>query len=137
MTTIRLLVFAVAVIVATPTLAQVSIPARVVDYDSFMQQDVQSRIRVFNQITPENRAELVRTQLKRWVEKNRSRLTVEQLTVLDEFLAFAVADHYRQPAKEEDRAKAKALETRAAGLMSPADMGEALTIRGTYIPQQR
>jgi MinD-like ATPase involved in chromosome partitioning or flagellar assembly len=136
MGTIGLAAMAISVLVTTPTQAQVAPTSSVVDYDTFMQQDVQSRIRVFNQVSPENRAELVQTQIKRWVEKNRTRLTPEQLKVMDENLAFVVADRYRQAMNEEQRAKAKELEARTAALFSPEDMREALTINGTYIPKK-
>ena len=124
------------IVVATPAWAQVAPASAVVDYDTFMKQDVQDRIRAFNQVTPENRAELVQTQIKRWVEKNRARLTPEQLKVMDENLAFAVADRYRQPMNEEQRARAKELESRNAALFSREDLREALTIHGTYIPKK-
>ena len=137
MKTIGLVALAVvALAVATPTWAQVAPAPGVVDYDTFMQQDTQGRIRLFNQVTPENRAELVQTQIKRWVEQNRARLTPEQLKVMDDNLAFAIADHYRQPMNEELRAKAKELESRTAALFSREDMVQALTIRGTYIPKK-
>ena len=137
MRTIRLMATAILTLaVATPAWAQVAPAPVVVDYDSFMQQDVQGRLRVFNQVTPENRAELVQTQIKRWVEKNRARLTPEQLKAMDENLAFAVADRYRQPMNEEQRAKAKELESRTAALFSREDLREALTIHGTYIPKK-
>lgn len=110
--------------------------AGVVNYDTFMKQDFEGRIRVFNQVTPENRAELVQTQIKRWVDKNRARLTPEQLKVMDENLAFAVADRYRQPMNDEQRATAKELESRNAALFSREDLREALTIQGTYIPKK-
>ncbi|HMF15282.1 MAG TPA: hypothetical protein VKE94_23370 [Gemmataceae bacterium] len=84
-----------------------------VDYDTFMQQDDQGRIETFNRVTPENRAELVRTQIQRWVDKNRPRLTAEQLKVMGENLAFVTADLYRQPVADELKAKAKELEARS------------------------
>jgi hypothetical protein len=137
MKTIRLVAMAIAgIVIATPAWAQGAPAPAVVDYDTFMQQDVQGRLRVFNQLTPENRAELVQTQLKRWVEKNRARLTPEQLKVMDENLAFVVPDLYRQPMNEEQRAKARDLEARTAALFSREDMMQALTINGTYIPKK-
>jgi hypothetical protein len=107
-----------------------------IDYDTFMQQDDQGRIKTFNQVTPENRAELVQTQIKRWVEKNRGRLTAEQLRIMDENLAFVTADIYRLPKNQENMAKAKDLETRTAAVFSREDMMQALTIRGDYIPKK-
>ena len=137
MRTIRLIATAILTLaVATAAWAQVAPAAAVVDYDTFMKQDFEGRIRVFNQVTPENRAELVQTQIKRWVEKNRARLTPEQLKAMDENLAFAVAERYRQPMNEEQRAKVKELESRNAALFSREDLREALTIHGTYIPKK-
>lgn len=137
MKTIRFVAMAlVALAVATPTWAQVAPAQGVVDYDTFMQQDTQGRIRIFNQITPENRAELVQTQIKRWVEQNRARLTPEQLKVMEENLAFVVADNYRQPMNDELRAKANEVQSRTAALFSREDMMQALTIQGPYIPKK-
>jgi hypothetical protein len=120
--------------------AQVTqVPAKI-DYDTFMQQDLQGRLRTFNQVTPENRAELVQTQIKRWVDKNRSRLTPEQLKIMHENLAFVTADRYRGPMSEEQKsqqmAQAKDLEARTAAVFAREDMVEALTIRATYIPKK-
>lgn len=126
----------VALAVATPTWAQVAPAPRTVDYDTFMQQDTEGRIRVFNQVTPENRAELVQTQIKRWIEINRARLTPEQLKAMEDNLAFAIADNYRQPMNEDLRARMKQLESRTAALFSREDMRQALTIHGTYIPKK-
>lgn len=137
MKTIRFMAMAVlALAMATAAWAQVAPAGGVVDYDTFMKQDFEGRIRVFNQVTPENRAELVQTQIKRWIEMNRARLTPEQLKVMEENLAFVVADRYRQPKNEEQRAKAKELESRTAALFSRDDMRQALTIHGTYIPKK-
>ena len=137
MKTIRFVAMAVlALAVATAAWAQVAPATGVVDYDTFMKQDFEGRIRIFNQVTPENRAELVQTQIKRWVEMNRARLTPEQLKVMEENLAFVVADRYRQPMSEDQRAKARELESRTAALFSRDDMRQALTIHGTYIPKK-
>ena len=132
----RLAVFAMVVLAtAMPARAQVQTPASV-DYDSFMQQDLQGRLRTFNQVTAENRAELVQTQIKRWVEQNRTRLTSEQLKVMDENLAYVTADRYRQPMTQEERAKAKEVEARTAAVFTREDMVQALTINATYIPKK-
>ena len=104
-----------------------------VGYDAFMQRDLDGRIRTFNQITPENRAELVKTQITRWVAKNRLRLTPEQLKVMDENLAFVTPDLYRQPKKPADVAQAIDLETRTAAVFSREEMMQALTINAAYI----
>jgi hypothetical protein len=124
------------VAMAIPGLAQVVRAPAAVDYDTFMQQDVQGRLRIFNQLTPENRAELVRAQITRWVETNRARLTLEQLKVMDENLAFVTPDYYRQPMNQELRAQATELEARTAAFFSREDLMQALTINATYIPKK-
>jgi len=108
---------------------------RHVSYDSFMHQDVPARIQLFNTLTPENRVEIVKTQIERWLEANQGRLTKEQIAIMEENLAFLTADLYRLPRNPELMAKAKDLETRTAALLSREDMGQALTISGTYIPK--
>ena len=111
-----------------------------VDYDTFMKQDVQSRIAMFNGITPENRADLVHTQIQRWVEANRERLTPEQLGLTQEWLDHVTADNYRESVaddlKAERMVRAKDLETRAAKVFSKEDMMQALTIHGSHIPRK-
>lgn len=119
-----------------PAWAQVPPAPAVVDYDTFMQQDAQGRLRVFNQITPENRAELVQTQIKRWVEKHRARLTPEQLKVMDENLAFVTPDRYREPMNDQRRAEARQLESRNAAVFTLEDIAQAMTIHATYIPKK-
>ena len=41
-----------------------------VDYDTFMIKPLQEKIRVFNEISPENRALLVKTHAQRWLQAN-------------------------------------------------------------------
>jgi hypothetical protein len=130
------IVMLAATFTAIPDNGHVGQTAATVDYDTFMQQDVEGRIRTFNQITPENRAELVQTQIKRWVSQHRDRLTAEQAAMMDENLAFVTADRYRQPMNDEDRAKAKELEARTVALFSRDDIRQAMTINATYIPKQ-
>jgi hypothetical protein len=129
-------VITIALVTATSALAQVTqLPANV-DYDTFMQQDVQRRIRTFNQITPENRAELVRTQITRWVDQNRARLTPEQLKMMEENLAFVTAARYQQPPNDEDKTRANDLQARTVALFSRDDIRQAMTINATYIPKK-
>ena len=113
--------------VAQPTL---------VDYDTFMQLDVQGRLRLFNQITPENRAELVRAQVRRWVDQNRERLTPEQVAAMEDNLTLITADLYSLPRTEEKMEKVRAMEARTAALFSREDMAQAMTIHATYIPRK-
>jgi hypothetical protein len=61
-------------------------------YDAFMQQTVPERIHVFNLLSPEERAELVRTHSTRWLTANSARLSVQQISVMRENIAFVKAD---------------------------------------------
>ena len=129
---------AVLVLVAvTASAGQETSTAPTIDYDTFMQMDAQGRIRTFNQITPENRAEVVRTHIERWLEKNRSRLNAEQIKVMEENIAFVTADVYRRPREPQKMEQAKALEAKTAALLSRSDMSEALTIHGAHIPKKQ
>jgi hypothetical protein len=107
--------------------SQVSVPP---SYDVFMRLDPQARSRTFKQVTPEIRAELVQTHIKRWIDKNRTRLTPEQLVAMFENLGFVTPDHYRQRASADDLARAKDLATRTMAVFSPKDLIQALTFDG-------
>lgn len=113
--------------------AQTAQPAPKIDYDTFMQLDLDERIRQFNLISAENRAELVQTQIKRWVEQNRSRLSAAQLKMMEENIAFVTAERYNRSMSEQDRAKAQDLEKRTAALFTREEMSQALSIHGPYI----
>ena len=106
-----------------------------IEYDEFCKLDVKSKNGFFAVASPENRAELIRTQLQRWLAKNRARLNTAQVLVIEENIAFIKADLYKLPRREEDMAKAKALEQRTLALMSREDMTEAFTIFGSCIPK--
>jgi hypothetical protein len=114
--------------------SQVSVPGT---YDVFMRLDLQGRTRAFNQATPETRAELVQTHIKRWIDKNRTRLNPEQLLVMLENLGFVTPDHYRRKASVDDLARAKDLAARTMAVFSPEDLVQALTFNGPPIPLAR
>ena len=106
-----------------------------IDYDSFMQGDLNARISTFQKITAENKAEIVRTQIERWLEVNRGRLTAEQIAIMEENLAFVTPEVYEQSRTQSSLTRAKDLEARSLALLSREDVGQALTIHGAYIPK--
>ena len=111
--------------------SQLSTP---ITYDYFMRLDLHERNRLFKQVTAETRAELVQTHIKRWIDKNRTRLTPEQLLVMLENLGFVTPDHYRQKASADDLARAKDLAIRTMAIFSPKDLIQALTFDGPFNP---
>ena len=74
-----------------------------VDYDTYGQSDRQTQIGLFNAITSENRALLVRTHITRWVAANSSVLNDEQLDAVKAVLEVITADLYRDGLAEEQR----------------------------------
>jgi hypothetical protein len=104
-----------------------------IEYDVFCTMDLKNKEKVFGEISPENRAALVRTQIQRWLDKHRSRLTAEQIKIMEENIAIVKADLYKFPRNEVELAKAKSLEQRTLAVMSREDMAEALTIFGSCI----
>jgi hypothetical protein len=99
-----------------------------------MRLDIHERNRTFKQVTPDNRAGLVQTHIQRWIDRNRTRLTSEQLLVMFENLEFVTPDHYRLQVSADDLARAKDLAVRTMAAFSPKDLIEALTFNGPPIP---
>ena len=84
----------------------------------------------------QNKADILRIHIQRWVEANRERLTPEQLAVTREWRAFTSSDNYREPVTEARRSLLKEIEGRSAAVFSKEEIKEALTIYGTYIPKE-
>ncbi len=105
-----------------------------VSYATFMQQDNEERLRTFNRITPESRAYLVEEQVARWLTVNRSYLTQEQLSVLVDFMNVVTPPVFRLPGYRDTLAWRNDVVARIEKLFSPAEIRQALTIYGDYIP---
>jgi hypothetical protein len=104
-----------------------------VTYDEFMVRPFDERLRMFNQVTPENRAYLVQAHLSRWLAKERPRLTSEQVRVLEEALSLINAESYRRPRTNKTRLTFSRLEEDLARVLSRKDMLQAVTIHADYI----
>jgi hypothetical protein len=135
MARLRLTGVMIAIVAASVCLPAGDIAAQAskIEYDAFCTLDLKSKQKVFGEIKPENRANLVRTQAQRWLDKNRARLTPEQVKVMEENIAFVKADLYKFPRDEVDLALAKNLEQRTLKLMTREDITEALTVFGSCI----
>ena len=115
--------------------AQILGVPRSIEYDAFMQQSIEDRLRTFPLITPEQRADIVKMHIERWIYVNRSWLTPEQRSVLDDFLYIVRPHLYGGAPEPEAIAKAKEIMTREAALFSNAQIRQ-LTIYGNYLPPQ-
>jgi hypothetical protein len=108
-----------------------------VTYDDFGQKFELERLTIFNTISPENRAALVREQITRWQTKNSARLTSDQQQLIDDALNVIEADMYdvNSPRRSELQAQMKAVEARVRTLFTIEDARQAFTIHGDYIRQ--
>ncbi len=66
-----------------------------ISYDQFMPQPLQERLRIFNEVSAENRALLIKTHIERWLTANRSRLTPQQIAVVEEIIPFIKPEWYQ------------------------------------------
>ncbi len=57
-----------------------------VDYDTYASMSPLRKNRVLQQITPENKADLVKAHWNRFLQKNRERLTAEQIRTVEEII---------------------------------------------------
>lgn len=117
--------------------SSVSAQASTVDYDTLMQQQDKAAIRrQFAQLSPENKAVIVRTQIERWIAANRARLSPAQLQVMQEMAAAVSPDLYSPNRPEGTLARVQELEKRAISLLGREDVGRAATLEmAVYIPK--
>ena len=133
----RVLVLAVIGVAALAFSNSVSAQAPTVDYDTLMQQQDRAAIRrQFAQLSPENKALIVRTQIERWISANRARLSPAQLQVMQEMAAVVSPDLYSPNRTEATLARVQGLEKRAISLLGKEDVGRAATLEmAVYIPK--
>jgi hypothetical protein len=58
-----------------------------IEYDAFRAKSWAERIELFNAISAEERAEIVRTHVSRWLSEHRHELTEEQIAIVEENIA--------------------------------------------------
>ncbi len=107
-----------------------------VNYDQFFLKPFKERIEIFNEISAENRAFLVKTQAERWLAANRSRLTVEQVSIVEEMNQSISPEWYKtkHDFSEEIDPKVEALIKKVEAVLSREDMLQLATNRADYIP---
>ena len=117
--------------------SSVSAQAPTVDYDTLMQQQDKAAIRrQFAQLSPENKALIVRTQIERWITANRARLSPAQLQVMQEMAAVVSPDLYSPNRTDGTLTRVQELEKRAISLLGKEDVGRAATLEmAVYIPK--
>lgn len=99
-----------------------------IDYDSFRTTSWPERVALFNGISAEERAELVRTHISRWLSLHRHELTAEQITMVEENIAFISTDLYAFPRDEALISRYLDLAKRTAMMLSREQAMDALTM---------
>ena len=99
------------------------------DYDDFMRLSPRERRARFNAISAEDRATIVQTHVRRWVNSNRGRLSAGELAVFQEIVAFLSSELSNHPTgavnKRED-----ALMARMRCRVAPEDVRQATNVFG-------
>jgi hypothetical protein len=88
-------------------------------------RNLEEKRAAFQQASASNRGDLVRTQVERWRDANRARLSQKQIDYLGELITSITADSYADgPKGEEARRKSRALIDANSGLFSQDEILE-------------
>ena len=106
-----------------------------IGYDEFMPQPLQERLRIFNEVSAENRALLIKTHVERWLAANRPRLTHEQVAVVEEIISYIRPEPYQAERDMEKVAQeAEALRRKAEAVFTREDVIQIMSNRADYVP---
>jgi hypothetical protein len=86
-------------------------------------------------MSPHEKADLVRTQIRVWIDEHRLRLTPQQIAVLAENIDFVRAELYERPRSSDIDARKQELIARTASLLDLDQMAQALMIHGADVPE--
>ncbi len=95
---------------------------QIIGYDEFMPQPLQERLRIFNEVSAENRALLIKTHIERWLKCNRPRLTPEQIIVIEEIIPIITPEWYQADNKKKVERETKVLERKLEAVFSREDV---------------
>ncbi len=103
-------------------------------YDAFMRAEPAPRGPAFARLAAEEKAELMKTHMRRYQRAHRADLSREQSAAIDANLAALQPGFYRQPVSREWRDRAIALFQEAQGVFSREEMMQIFSLDGDYIP---
>jgi hypothetical protein len=89
-----------------------------IDYDSFRAKTWAERVSLFSAITAQERADLVRTHISQWLSRHREELTEQQISSIEEKIAFITPALYAIPSDEDLISRFVDLTKRTAMLLS-------------------
>jgi hypothetical protein len=107
---------------ATSQSAQTAPAASELEYETYCKKEEREKRRLFRAATAEQKSMLARTQLERWRDANRDRLSTEQIGVLQELRALATPAMFE--GTKEGKATLATFEARADAVFSGAEMDE-------------
>lgn len=107
-----------------------------VSYDEVYQKPRNERLRIFREISAENRAALVRTHAERWLAGNRARLSAEQIAVLEEVMQ-SISPRWYEPDRDVEAIEAEAdvLTEKLETVLSRKDCRQFATTCADHIPE--
>lgn len=106
-----------------------------IGYDQYMPQPLNERLKIFNEISAENRALLVKTHVERWLAANRPRLTQEQVCVIEEIIPSISPEKYRTERDDEKvMREIEAWQQKAEAIFSREELRQIVSERADYVP---
>lgn len=105
-----------------------------VSYDVLMRAAPSERHETFSRLSPENKADIMRTHMRRWLDSHSTALSQAQKDAIADNLAALGPGFYREPTTREWRDKAIELFRAAQEVFSRDQMVEIFTLDGAYIP---
>jgi hypothetical protein len=107
-----------------------------VNYDQFFLKSVKERRNIFNEISAQNRAFLVKTHAERWLAANDSRLTHKQVSVVEELIQSISPEWYKtkHDFSDEIDPEAEVLIKKVEAVLSREDVAQLATNGAEYIP---
>ncbi|MCA1639068.1 MAG: bacteriocin fulvocin C-related protein [Acidobacteria bacterium] len=100
-----------------------------------MPQPFNERLKIFNEISAENRALLVKTHVERWLATNRHRLTQEQVSVIEEIIPSISPEKYRVERDDEKfMREIEAWQEKAEAIFSREELRQIVSERADYVP---
>ena len=99
-----------------------------VDPETFRTKPWPERLTIFNAMSPDEKASLVRGCIASWLAAHRAELSGGQAEMLEEAIAFVTPGLYVADPDPMLLARLRDLETRTAAVLSRAQMRDALTM---------
>ena len=105
-------------------------------YEELMKLPRAKRGNTFKTLSPQNKADVVRTHLQRWLDSHKDSLSQKQKDLIADNLALVAPDLYRDPTPLALQEKSIELYRRAEEIFSREQMLELFTLEGAYVPPQ-